>query len=537
MAASLCGFARNPVAQDAAPQNPATQSPNTQSPATQNSVAQNPVTQSPVTLDTNEALFTVMAAINHCGYDDELATADPLRIAVRGEVGRNVDASEQAKAAADNVCEFYKDHQQKSDTQTLSQYVSLALYLNPPPGLALKAKEADLPPDASGVLGLVPLLGKFYSDAGIQNIWQQHATEYSAMANRYRDALSKMMFSTELYLRMPSNSYMGRSFTIYVEPMGASSETNARNYALEYYVVITPGSNTALKMDQIRHAYLHYLVDPMVGRYAQNLAGLAPLMDALRLAPMDEAFKDDPSLLTTECVIRAIEARTMLDGKASLVEQGQAVDASMSQGFALTRYFYEKLIPYEKDSVGFKNALPSMISEINVRKEVKDISQIQFAAASEPEILHLTRPKEGKLLQTAEERLSAGDAPTAEKLANEALAEKTEDPGRALFILAEISLNKNIDGARDYFEKALQSTSEPKVVAWSHIYLGRICDLEDDQENGPLRQQALAHYKAAEGASGTLPSAKAAAEKGLQKPYSPPKSASDKEEDQQNDKN
>jgi hypothetical protein len=346
-----------------------------------------------------------------------------------------------------------------------------------------------------------------------------------------------MMFSTELYLRMPSNSYMGRSFTIYVEPLGASSETNARNYALEYYVVITPGTNTALKMDQIRHAYLHYLVDPMVGRFAQNLASLSPLMDALRLAPMDEAFKDDPSLLTTECVIRAIEARTMLDGKASQIEQQQAVNASLAQGFALTQYFYEKLIPYEKDSVGFRNALPSMISGINPRKEAKDISQIEFAAASDPEILHLTRPTEGKLLQTAEERLSAGDAPTAEKLAKEALAEKTEDPGRALFILAQISLNKNIDGARDYFEKALQATSEPKVVAWSHIYLGRICDLEDDQQNGALRQQAMTHYKAAEGASGSLPAAKAAAEEGLQKPYSPPKSAEQNGQEQQDDSN
>jgi hypothetical protein len=486
--------------------------------------------QSPVTLETSEALFTVLTAINTCGFDAELAPADPVRMAIRGEVGRNIEASEKAKAAADAVCSFYHDHQQRSDTLTLSEYVSLGLYLNPPPALTLKAKESDLPPDVSGVLGLVPLLGKFYTDVGIHDLWERHAAAYADLTDRYRAALSKMILDTELYLKLPTNSYMGRTFTMYVAPMGASSETNARNYSLAYYVVITPGTNSALKIDQIRHAYLHYLLDPMVGKFAGNLVTLDPLMDALRLAPMDEAFKNDASLLVTECVIRAVEARTLANRKASLPEQEAAVDESTAQGFVLTRYFYEKLIPFEKDNVGFQTALPALIGGIDVRHEVKQTAQIQFAAESDPEVLHLERPKEGKLLTTAEERLSAGDSETAERLAKEALAEKTEDPGRALFILAQISLNKNIDGARDYFEQALQATSEAKVVAWSHIYLGRILDLQDNETGGPLRAQAVAHYKAAEGASDSLPAAKAAAEQGLEKPYAPPASARDKDD-------
>lgn len=497
------------------------------------------VTPSAVTLDTNESLFTVLAAINNCGYDAELASADPVRIAVRGEVGRNIEASDQAKAAADAVCAFYHDHQAKNDTLTLSEYISLALCLSPPPALSLRLKQSDVPPDASALLGLVPLLANFYKEVGIHDIWERHEAAYAELTARYRDSISKMILDTELYLRLPTNSYMGRTFAIYVEPMGAPSETNARNYALEYFVVMTPGTNTALKMDQIRHAYLHYLLDPIVGKFAGNLAALEPLMDAVKLAPMDEAFKDDPSLLTTECVIRAVEARTLAGGKATRPEQEQAVNDSMAQGFALTRYFYEKLIPFEKDNVGFKNALPQMIAGIDVRKEVKETSQIEFANVSDPEILHLSRPKEGKLLTTAEERLSAGDSATAERLAKQALAEREEDPGRALFILAQISLKGDIDGAREYFEKALQVTSEPKVVAWSHIYLGRIDDLEDDEENGPLRAQAVAHYKAAEGASDSLPEAKAAAEQGLQKPYQPPSSAeqSQKNDQQQNNEN
>src|ERR1700730_10108118 len=103
--------------------------------------------QSPVTLDTSEALFTVLTAINTCGYDAELAPADPVRMAIRGEIGHNIETSERAKTAVDAVCSFYSDHKQKIDALPFSEYISLGLYLNPPPVLSLKAKESDLPPD------------------------------------------------------------------------------------------------------------------------------------------------------------------------------------------------------------------------------------------------------------------------------------------------------------------------------------------------------------------------------------------------------
>jgi tetratricopeptide (TPR) repeat protein len=331
-----------------------------------------------------------------------------------------------------------------------------------------------------------------------------------------------MIRDNELYLRLPSGSYGGRTFTIVVEPLIAPSEVNARSYGNDYYVVISPGEKSGLKMEQIRHAYLHYLVDPLVGRYAANLANLTPLMDALKLAPMDESFKSDPVLLVTECVIRAIEARTGGGGKAAIVDQQRAVEKSMDQGFVLTRFFYDNLNEYEKGELGFRNAVGLMIAKMDPHKEERQASQIQFASAADPELLQLARPKPGKLLINAEERLTAGDPEGAEKLANQALAEKSEDPGRAYFILAEIALrNRDVNGAQHNFEQAISSTKDSKVVAWSHIYLGRLLDVRDEQENGPDRAAAVEHYKAAAAASETLPEAKAAAEEGLAKAYVP----------------
>ena len=129
----------------------------------------------------------------------------------------------------------------------------------------------------------------------------------------------------------------------------------------------------------------------------------------------------------------------------------------------------------------------------------------------------MSSPAQGKLLVTAEQRLSVGDSGTAQKLAQQALDEKAEDPGRALFILAQVAtMNRDMQGARTYFQRALEVAQEPKVVAWSHIYLGRIFDLQAE------RGAAIDHYRAALTAGASLPEAKAAAERGIQQPYEPP---------------
>jgi hypothetical protein len=193
-----------------------------------------------VALDTSETLFTVLTAINACGYDQDLASSEPLRKAIRAEVAQVIKTSPEVKAAAAPMCDFYRDHQPADSSRDLAQYVSLALYLGDPPGFAPKVKEAELPPDASFVVGFIPLVTKFYEAAGLGAIWQKHKAEYEALPNQYHEPLSKMLFDTEIYLKIPSAAYLGRQFTVYLDPMGAPGQTNARNYATDYFVVISP---------------------------------------------------------------------------------------------------------------------------------------------------------------------------------------------------------------------------------------------------------------------------------------------------------
>jgi tetratricopeptide (TPR) repeat protein len=473
--------------------------------------------RSGVALETSEAVFVVLTAINTCGYDQELGVSDPLRSAVRSAVARVRQGSPEAHEAILAMCQYYEGHGQPDNSKVLAQYVSLALYLNPAPNLTAKVKDSDLPPDAVAVLGILPLMQRFYEKAGLHGIWNQNLPAYSALAERYHQALAKMLFDTEIYLKLPSAGRLGRAFTVYLDPMGAPGQTNARNYGPDYYVVISPGPGSSLKMEQIRHTYLHYLLDPLALKYPASIKRLEPLQAMVKTAPMEESFKTDMSLLVTECFIRAIEARLAGSGKASAAERLQAVQTSEEQGFLLTPYFYEALTRFEKDPAGLGSAYSELVGDIDVRKEQKRAAQVTFASTSTPEPLHLSRPLESKLLVTAEQRLSAGDAESAQKLAQQALDEKNEDPGRALFILAEVATrNSDMQGARNYFERALEVAHEPKVVAWSHIYLGRIFDLQEE------RAAALDHYRAAQNAGSALPEAKAAAERGLQQPYEPP---------------
>ncbi len=472
-------------------------------------------TQPEVSLETSETLFTVLAAINTCGYDQELSISDPLRMQIRSEVGKAVEDTAGARDVIGPMCLFYRQHQTSDPARDLSMYVSLALYLEEPPTFTLKVKPGELPPDAAVAADIVPRMQAFYQRIGLHAIWERHRARYTELTEVYHVPLAKMTFDTEIYLKMPSAGYLGRRFTIYLDAMGAPGQTNARNYASDYYVVISPTSGTAIKMQQIRHTYLHYLLDPLALKNADSFKRLEPLLVRLQDTPMDEAFKSNASLLVTECMVRAIEARLSNLPEA---ERAQVINQADKEGYVLTHYFYDAFGRFEKDPAGMRNAYPELIAGIDVGKEIKRVSQIEFASEATPELLHLAGGRKHRLLLDAERRLAAGDKETAQKLAQKALDEQEEDPGRALFILAQVATaNRDMEGARKYFEQALQTAHEPKVIAWSHIYLGRIFDLKED------RLAAVDQYRAAlDAAGGTLPEAKLAAQRGLDQPYEPP---------------
>lgn len=195
----------------------------------------------------------------------------------------------------------------------------------------------------------------------------------------------------------------------------------------------------------------------------------------------------------------------------------QAVDDAEKQGYILTKYFYTAIVAFEKDPAGLRTAYSDILDAIDVKQQQKAANELTFASNPSHELVQSSTLEDRRMLATAQKRLEAGDPKGAQELARQALEKKVGDEGRALFILAQVAvMSRNRDGAVENFQKAIQATKDPKVVAWSHVYLGRIFDMKEDREG------ALNEYRAALTVASDLPEVKAAAERGLQQAYEPP---------------
>ena len=209
-------------------------------------------------LDASPALFTVMSAINAAGYDADLnSTANhPLREQVR----RRLAGAEIPVLA--EIRQFVAAHRQKDATAELSQYVSFALSVKGPPDFAWKfTRGIDLPPDVVPIKELQPLIERFYHEAKIEELWKEAQPAFEQAFARYHEPVSRAILEVNSYLRNPTAGYLGRRFQIYVDTLGAPNQVQTRSYADDYYVVVTPSAE--LRVNDIRHAYLHYLLDPL----------------------------------------------------------------------------------------------------------------------------------------------------------------------------------------------------------------------------------------------------------------------------------
>ena len=474
-------------------------------------------------LEVSETFFTLAAALNSCGYDAGLEASMPLRPAVRTEVRSALNQSPEAKQAGNAVCQFWIDHQLPGKDNDVTPYLSLALDLGPAPEFAPTIPEADLAPDAGRVLGVISPLKKFYQAANVETLWKKHQPEYQVLVNQLHDPVSQLLTQTDLYLKVPFSNYPGQRFVVYMEPLLSPAQVDSRNFGSNYFMVVSPDRERHVRFPEIRHTYLHFVLDPMALSHGNTLKQLEPILEDVHKAPMATAFKNDISLMVNECLIRAIEARTTIP-KSNEAARNAYVQRSVEEGFVLTRVFYDQLGDFEKDSTGLKNAYGNLLHTISLERERKRAREVVFRDQATPEIVSAVQPapNEERLLNIAEQKLAAGDHEGAQKLANEVLQHNHggEAPGHAVFILARIAtLTGKMEDARVSFEQAVGSVHDSRMLAWSHIYLGRIYDIQDK------RDVAVEHYRAALAAGDPSADTQAAAERGLTAPYQAKKAA------------
>jgi tetratricopeptide (TPR) repeat protein len=192
----------------------------------------------------------------------------------------------------------------------------------------------------------------------------------------------------------------------------------------------------------------------------------------------------------------------------------------MTQGFVLTQYFYEQMIHFEKDSASLKDTIGEMVYSMDVDQQVKRAHHIEFDKEADGEVLGRGTPRKLTGLNLAEARLAAGDVAAASTLALQALTvhadtlESQASVARANFILARAAiLTGHPDDAIDGFQKTLATSKEPRLLAWSHIFLGRMLDLDCK------RDQAVAEYTTALTVRDGQQDTRLAAERGIKTAY------------------
>ena len=162
---------------------------------------------------------------------------------------------------------------------------------------------------------------------------------------------------------------------------------------------------------------------------------------------------------------------------------------------------------------------------MDVGAEARKDSQIAFLPEGSHDYVSRA-PRQLKGLDLGEMKLMKGDTDGAEEIADAALKANPND-ALANYLAGRVELIQgDPDSAVTHLNKTLTLTKDPRTLAWTHIYLGRLYDIARDPDHPdasrPERPKAIAEYKAALAVRDAQPDTKAAAETGLKEPFPQP---------------
>jgi tetratricopeptide (TPR) repeat protein len=442
-------------------------------------------------LDASENLFCVLAAANAAGYDEGLKLPDnsPLRQQVREYLAqRNIAVLPQLK-------EYYRKHMAKPGTQAgvqdLAQYISYAFSVAGPPDFAWKGRDVEVPPDAMALSGFTPLLIDFYRQANLEDLWQKVRPVYEKELEQYHSPMVAMTTAVNSYLRVAAGGYLGRRFQVLIELLAEPEQIQTRNYGDDAFVIVTPSEKP--RMYDIRHAYLHFQIDPIMIKYGMDLKQKSSLLDLVQLSPLGDNYKSDFVLLANESLIKAVECR--------LDKNREGIDQAMRQGYVLTAYFAEQLPVFEKQEQSMRFFAQEMSTGIDLKHEVGRISAVRFDGGQlqrKGRQVTVAGPEPSpaaKILEQAEDLYAKKNLGPARDLFLKSLEQRgsSEEHAQAWYGLARIALQQNQpDAAVKLFEKTLGASPDAFTKAWTYVYLARLSNASGDTARAAkLYQEAL----------------------------------------------
>ena len=376
---------------------------------------------------------------------------------------------------------------QKNGVQDLSQYISYALSVTGPPDFGWRTRDVEVPPDAMALSGFTPLLIDFYRQANLAELWNRSQPAYDKEMEKYHSPLVvDNTTAVDGYLRVPAGGYLGRRFQVFVDLLGAPEQVQTRNYGDDAFVIVTPSEKP--RIFDIRHAYLHFEIDPIAIKYGMELDQKRSLLDFAQTAPLEPNFKNDFVLLANESLIKAVESR--------LDKNPAEIDQAARQGYILAPFFAEQLPVFEKQQQGMRFYLADMIAAIDLKREDTRIAGIKFDAAP------LVRLGKQVTVAAPEPKLSPS-AQTLEKAEELYLKRSLEDAKKLYLQISgtDRQCRRTCAGMvrsgahrrfaeparrrRQAYSKrlsALRPTSQTK--AWTLVYLARLCQSRQRSRKG-----------------------------------------------------
>jgi hypothetical protein len=475
-----------------------------------------------ITVDGSEAMFTTMCALLAAGFEADVSSENwtPMRAQLRDRL------QHQQGAAVDAVREFYKKHELASAGTMLSQYIWFGLVSGPAPKFTPTLRRDELPPEVIALEGFSEILSAYYVEQHIGRLWVQVQPVYNREIDQIHDSVSQIVFVATNYLRELATPGDPRTFTIIVEPL-VGRITNVRNFQ-DHYAIVLSGS-ADVPVDTVRHAYLHFMLDPLPLRYPHVIAVKRPVFDAaLRSPRMTADLRDDFASYFSECLVRAVELKLK---RMSPGEREATMDTDDADGYVLVRPLFKSLASFEGAEPSMKLYFPDMVRTIDGPAEVKRVQALKFAPGgsspgegdtSSEQLVRQRKPHPTTIPNDADaiaeltegERRIAEKNPRAAESSFQRVLTKYPDQPRALYGIGLVALlDHDAVRAKDVFGRLTTgehaATQDPMVLTWSHIYLARIYDDEGQSE------QAKTEYQAALAVTGGPEQAKQAAQKGL----------------------
>lgn len=524
-------------------------------------------------------LVVMMVALQAAGFDPTPKGKQPA--AFRAEVERdlaNLDPDLRRR-----MREFFERNNKAlasaPPAEQAARYISLAFALGPIPGLEPPARTDDLPGGLLDVLDFAPLVREFFTKSDLDEHLPAYLKKYQAvgddqefrrtsflmaraMAN-YLHTRPQLTAVETLIVKTPDGKNQRakretreheRRFFLVPDLLAATGTINLRVIGDDYYVILPPTSNPAAF--EVRRAYLRYLIDPVVFKYAKDIAAqrgpISQLINSQSKTPIAtvETFgvvarsmvvaADVRQMLTGTIAYLSNDARNRIDGatdtatrtaiskelarqKSEMTDEAVAQLAEEYEGGAYLDFFFaEKFEGLESSGFDISQLFPDMMTSFSATREqgrLGDVAAVRDralkvraarrasnqVAAVEPEPDALRRAALAQGLSEADELIRLRNFEQADTKLKRLLLDFPGDPriffamGRAASLSAQDVIDETLQAERlnrayvNYQNVVLQASADAEPALVSRAHVAMARILEF-QEKSP---EALKEFEAA----------------------------------------